>query len=111
MKLFSTSPHSLIFTISSSLTLDSNSSFLQKLVMDLPNAELDLNDAELEEFLIERGMTAEGLTREQQLKWASDWLTMAKDPSIVPSVYLLFAAANTHGKIPNHSQLAISDAL
>lgn len=81
-----------------------------QLVLNLPNVEHDLTDVELDEFLTERGMTAEGLTREQQLKWASDWLTMAKDPSIVPSVYLLFAAANTHGKIPNHS-VAIPEAL
>lgn len=69
-------------------------------MLDLPNGVADLTDSELAEFLEERGMSSADLTREQQLQWASDWLSMAKDTSIVPSAYLLFASANAHGNVP-----------
>lgn len=66
-----------------------------KLVLEMPKLAEQLTDEELDEFIEERGMSTEGLTRAQKLRWASDWLAMAKDASIVPATYLLFAAANT----------------
>jgi hypothetical protein len=71
------------------------------LVIGLPEGVNSLTDQELSEFLEERGIHPKGLSREQQLRWAHDWLEMAKDPSIVPSVYLLFAACNLNAKIPS----------
>lgn len=65
-----------------------------KMVMALPDGPASLSDAELEEFLDERGFHPEHVPREQQLVWAKDWLSLAEDPSVVPSLYILFAASN-----------------
>lgn len=70
------------------------------MVTELPESVLSLSDEELIEFLEERGMHPEFLNKEQRVRLAQDWLHMAKDPSIVPAAYLLFAASNAHGKVP-----------
>lgn len=53
-----------------------------------------LTEAELKEFLDERGLDPELMTPEQRMRCAQDWMEMARDSSIVPSVFMLYAAAN-----------------
>lgn len=71
------------------------------MVLDLPHGVESLTNAELDEFLVERGLMPDELSRPQKVRWAQDWLQLATDPSIVPSVYLLFSACNVCTTIPS----------
>lgn len=73
------------------------------MVLALPGGIDDLTDEELDEYLMERGLIPDDLTRPQKVTWAKDWLKLSKDPSIVPSIYLLFSACNVNSAIPNET--------
>ena len=74
-----------------------------KMVVALPEGPNSLSDTELAEFLNERGFHADDVSREKQLKLAHDWLHLAQDSSVVPSLFILFAASNLNADVPHHS--------